>query len=279
MKNSFLPAVTPPTDLSTPAWWFVFHQDNLLVSHTDTSITIPVWADFAQSGLTPIRQHYLGSHDEYPCYTVEVAIPVKTPTGTTFQGLRALMPAFSEELFALAGRALQIIHWDKNHHFCGRCGTTMQPREHERAKRCPACGLVNYPRIAPAIIVLITRGQQLLFSRAPHFKPGMYSVQAGFVEVGETLEETVRREIREEVGLEIKNIRYFGSQPWPFPNSLMIAFTAEYAGGELKVNHAELEDAGWYHADNLPPLPLPKSIARRMIESFLTTLPQKNKQL
>ncbi len=271
----FFPAVTPPTDLTTPAWWFVFRQDKLLVCQIDTNINIPIWADFAQAGLTPIRQHYLGSFNENPCYTVEVAASTAAPSGMRFQSLRALLPELSDELFALSGRALQIINWDKNHQFCGRCSATMKQSEHERAKRCPVCGLVNYPRIAPAIIVLITRGQQLLLSRARHFKPGMYSVQAGFVEVGETLEETVRREIREEVGIEIKNLRYFGSQPWPFPNSLMIAFLAEYASGELNVNDDELEEAGWYNADKLPPLPLPQSIARRMIESFLATLLRK----
>ncbi len=140
-------------------------------------------------------------------------------------------------------------------------------------KQCPTCGLTHYPRLAPAVIMLITRGHELLLSRAYHHPPSRYAVQAGFVEVGETLEEAVRREIREEVGLEINNIRYFGSQPWPFPSQLMIAFTAEYAGGELKINYAEaeLEDAGWYTVDNLPPLPSVNSIARQMIEAFITT--------
>jgi NAD+ diphosphatase len=262
--------VIPPTELSTPALWFVFEKEKLLVlDQDDTNIRLPIWTDFVQSGLVPIRQHKVGYFDEYPCYTIEVIPPIKPPPGMAFQGLRALLPTLSEELFALAGRALQIINWDKNHQFCGRCGAIMQSESKTRSKRCSDCGLVNYPRIAPAMIVLITRGSQLLLSRAPHFKPKMYSVQAGFVEVGETLEETVRREIREEVGLEIKNIRYFGSQPWPFPNSLMIAFTAEYASGELSINYDELEDAKWYHKDNLPPLPSPQSIARRMIEAFL----------
>jgi NAD+ diphosphatase len=262
LPQNFFPAVTPATDLPTPAWWFVFCQDKLLVCDTK----IPVWTDFAQSGLLPIRQHYLGCLDEFPCYTVEVAAPA--PTGMTFQSLRALMSDLSDELFALAGLALQVINWDKNHQFCGRCGATMKLSEHQRAKHCEACGLVNYPRIAPAMIVLITRGQELLLSRARHGKK-FYSVQAGFVEVGETLEETVKREIREELAIEVKNIRYFGSQAWAFSDSLMIAFTAEYAGGKIKVNQAELDEAGWYRADNLPPLPSSKSIARHLIDSFL----------
>ncbi|EDN66291.1 NTP pyrophosphohydrolases containing a Zn-finger, probably nucleic-acid-binding [Beggiatoa sp. PS] len=263
-------AVIPPTQLSIPALWFVFCQDKLLVLDQDkTNIHLPIWTDFMESGFIPVRQHYFGHFDDYPCYTVEVLPTISPPPGMNFQGLRALLPTLSEKLFALAGCALQIINWDKNHQFCGRCGAIMQSNPEARSKRCFDCGLVNYPRIAPAMIVLITRGSQLLLSRAPHFKPGVYSVQAGFVEVGETLEETVRREIREEVGLEVKNICYFGSQPWPFPNSLMIAFTAEYASGELSINYDELEDAKWYNKNDLPPLPSPQSIARRMIEAFL----------
>ncbi|OAD18846.1 NADH pyrophosphatase-like rudimentary NUDIX domain family [Candidatus Thiomargarita nelsonii] len=268
LPQNFFPAVTPATDLPTPACWFVFCQDKLLVC--DTNTRIPVWTHLAQSGLLPIRQHYLGCLDKFPCYSVSVAAPAQTPTGMTFQSLRALISDLSDELFALAGLALQVINWDRNHQFCGRCGATMKLSEHQRAKHCQACGLVNYPRITPAMIVLITRGQELLLSRARHGKK--YSVQAGFVEVGETLEETVKREIREELAIDVKNIRYFGSQAWPFPNSLMIAFTAEYAGGKIKVNQAELDEAGWYQADNLPPLPPSKSIARHMIDSFLASL-------
>ena len=267
---NFISAVVPPTELTKPAWWFIFRQDQLLINDSDTEISLPIWPDLAPLGVIPIRQHYLGSLDETRCYTVEVPATTDAPSGMRFQNLRAWLPVLSETQFALAGRAWQIILWDQNHQFCGRCGTPMQLVEHQRAKRCPACQLVNYPRIAPAMIVLITREKQLLLSRARRFKPGMYSVQAGFVEVGETLEETVRREIKEEVGLEIKNIRYFGSQSWPFPNSLMIAFTAEYASGELKINQEELEDGGWYLTDNLPLLSTPKSIARRMIESFIS---------
>lgn len=260
-----------PTEFSIPALWFVFYQDKLLVLEQDeANLPLPIWTDFAQSGLVAVRQHTIGYFDHYPCYTVEVTSLITSPPGMIFQNLRVLLPILSEKLFTLAGRALQIIHWDKNHRFCGRCGAIMQSNLKTRSKHCVDCGLINYPRIAPAMIVLITRGSQLLLSRAPHFKPGMYSVQAGFVEVGETLEETVKREIREEVGLEIKNIRYFGSQPWPFPNSLMIAFTAEYASGKISINDNELEDAKWYDKDQLPPLPSPQSIARHMIEAFLS---------
>ena len=139
----------------------------------------------------------------------------------------------------------------------------------ERAKLCPACGLTTYPRISPAIIVAVTKGDTLLLARGHRHPPGFYSVLAGFVEPGETLEETVRREVREEVSLEVDDIRYFGSQPWPFPDSLMVAFTASYASGEITLEELEIADAGWYTAANLPLVPPPISIARSLIDAFV----------
>ena len=128
--------------------------------------------------------------------------------------------------------------------------------------------MLFYPRLSPAVIVLVKRENEVLLARSPGFPEGMYSVLAGFVEPGESIEETIGREVREEVGIEVENLRYFGSQPWPFPNSLMIGFTTNYAGGELRIEPAEIEDAGWYRVDSLPKLPPKVSIARAMIDSF-----------
>ncbi len=139
----------------------------------------------------------------------------------------------------------------------------------DRAKRCPNCGLVNYPRLSPAIIVLISRGEDILLARSPRFPSLMFSVLAGFVEPGESLEETLIREVREEVGIEVKDIRYFGSQPWAFPNSLMIGFTAVYAGGEITIEPAEIAEAAWFHKHDLPNIPPKLSIARRLIDRFV----------
>ena len=162
----------------------------------------------------------------------------------------------------MAGRAKQIVEWHRTHRFCGRDGTETVPRLAELAKECPRCGMLFYPRLSPAVIVLVKRGDDVLLARSPGFPPGMYSVLAGFVEPGESIEETIEREVCEEVGVEVKNVRYFGSQLWPFPNSLMIGFIADYAGGELRVEPSEIEDAGWYSADDLPTLPPKVSIAR-----------------
>ncbi|ALG66806.1 NAD(+) diphosphatase [Beggiatoa leptomitoformis] len=270
MKNQlFTPSVTPP-EQQTVALWFVFRRDRLLVLEQDQDIRVPRWQTFSESGLPMIRQHFLGTWGKHPCYSVETVEQGNPPTGFNFISLRALTLELSHDLFTLAGRAIQILQWDRDHQFCGRCGHAMQALPTERAKRCPSCALVSYPRISPAVIMRITRGDEILLSRSAHFAPDMYSVQAGFVEAGETLEETVIREVQEEVGIQVDNLHYFGSQPWPFPHSLMIAFTADYVSGEITLDQDELEDAQWFQATaRLPKLPSPMSIARHLIEDFL----------
>jgi NAD+ diphosphatase len=188
-----------------------------------------------------------------------------------FHGLRRLWGALDDAAWRLAGRAFQVVEWDRDHRFCGRCGTATRrgDKPGELARNCPSCGLQHYPRISPAAIVLIQDGDRLLLARSPHFAPGVYSTIAGFVDPGESLEETVVREVREEVGVELRNVRYFDSQPWPFPHSLMVGFTAEYAGGEIVIDPTEIEDARWFTPHDLPKLPAPLSIARRLIDSFL----------
>ena len=190
-------------------------------------------------------------------------------TGAEPTPLRAIFTLAGPERFALAGRATQLLDWHANHRYCGRCGTPTEIMAGEPAKRCPACGLLAYPRLSPAVMVLVRDGEKLLLARSPHFKPGVYSALAGFVEAGETLEECAVREVREEVGIEIANLRYFSSQPWPFPNSLMIAFFADYVGGTITPQPGEIEDAGWYLPAELPLLPDPVSIARRLIDAAL----------
>jgi NAD+ diphosphatase len=174
--------------------------------------------------------------------------------------------------FALAGRALQLIDWDRTHQFCGRCGARTEPRAGERVRVCPACGLAAYPRLAPAVMALVRRGRELLLGRSPHFPPGMYSALAGFVEPGESLEQCLRREVAEEVGVEVTNIAYFASQPWPFPNSLMIAFTCDWVAGELTPQPGEIEAAQWFDVFQLPRLPSKISIARRLIDALVAKM-------
>ena len=184
-----------------------------------------------------------------------------------------MFSGMDEGLFRMAGRAKQIVGWNATHRFCGRCRGKTAHLSGELARRCTRCGMLHYPRLSPAVIVLVRDGSRVLLARSPGFPAGMYSVLAGFVEPGESIEEAVEREVREEVGIEVTGVRYFGSQPWPFPNSLMIGFTAEYAGGEISADPTEIEDAGWYDAGEFPPLPPRVSIARAMIDDFAARQP------
>jgi NAD+ diphosphatase len=183
--------------------------------------------------------------------------------------VREALNVIDKEHFGMLIKGLSLLRWDKHHQFCGKCAkkTILTSQLFER--HCSDCKINYYPRISPAIIVLIHREDHVLLARGAHFPPGVYGLVAGFVEVGETLEETVHREVREEVGIQIKNLSYYGSQPWPFPDSLMIGFTAEYESGQILIDHRELEDAGWYRYDQLPGLPpISISIAFQMINQF-----------
>jgi NAD+ diphosphatase len=192
------------------------------------------------------------------------------PEGFALVGLRRAYPHLTEELFGAAATAFWKLDWLRTHRFCSRCGRpTMRHATHE-AMACPVCGHLQFPRVAPAVIVLIQRGRQALLARGPRFPRGMYSTIAGFVEAGESLEEAVHREVEEEVGVRVTDLRYFRSQPWPFPHSLMVGFSAQWAGGDIRIDVDEIEDARWFDADALPPLPPPLSIARSLLEDFLT---------
>lgn len=271
MNRSFIPGIAPPAVQSEPAWWFAFVGNKLLVRLEGTRSQIPHLISLTEISLVPVRTQFIGTLDDQPCYSAELPRDAIAPDGMSLQGLRELYGTLDEDLFALSGCAIQIVEWDRTHQYCGHCATPTSQLFHERAKRCPNCGLVNYPRLSPAIIVLISRGEELLLARAHRFPAGMYSVLAGFVEPGESLEETVVREVREEVGIEVKDIRYFGSQPWPFPNSLMIGFTATYASGDITLEPQELVDAAWFSKHNLPQLPPKLSIARKLIDWFVFT--------
>ena len=267
--NSFVPGVTPPSPMSS-AWWFIYADDRLLVSLTDEKAVIPCLQPGETLELSFVRQQFLGYMDGTPCFSAEVAGNTAAPTGMQFHGLRRLWEKLDEALFMVAGRAVQIVTWDRTHQFCGRCGSPTVDKTNERAKLCPQCGLTNFPRLSPAIIVAITHGDKILLARNERFPGGFFSVIAGFVEPGEKLEECVRREVFEETGIHVDNIRYFGSQPWPFPHSLMIGFTATYAGGDILTDGTEIMEAHWFSAHELPQIPGKISISRQLIDWFVT---------
>lgn len=251
--------------------YYLFCNDRLLLRKED-----PELAPFSGSS-------WPGLHDEAKIilplarnsgeYVVELRDDFDTEgRGLTPVSLRSLVGTVEDEKFDQWGKAAQLLTWWKTHRFCGQCGGTTSLEENEQAMVCPACSLSWYPRISPCVIVLVTRGEDLLLARSPRFRDGMYSTLAGFVEPGESLEATLRREIAEEVAIRIKNIRYFGSQPWPFPGQLMLGFFAEYHSGEIKIDGLEICDAGWYHCRSLPMIPGEGTIAGRMIRHYLESL-------
>ncbi len=268
MQKTFISEVAPPSSLAGPAWWFGFYRNRLLLQQTDATFQVPCLERFEELGVSAGNRHYLGRYDGRACYAVDV-LDASVPAHLAFQDLRQAHSGIDEDLFVLGGRAVQIVEWDRTHQYCGRCGTRNETKQDERAKRCPKCQLLSFPRLSPAIIVMVERDGRILLARSPHFPTKMYSVLAGFVEPGETIEECVAREIKEEVGITVENIRYFASQPWPFPNSLMLGFTAEYAGGEIEVDGVEIAEAAWFSPDAMPTIPGRISISRRLIDYFL----------
>lgn len=230
--------------------------------------SVPTWEELRGWELQAVRRQYLGRLDDEPVWAAELHIASSPPPRTTLSGLRALFDQLPETHYSLAGRAVQIMAWQRDHQFCGRCGRLMEPAPGERALRCADCGLISYPRISPAVIVLIERDQRILLARGHQFGSGRFGIIAGFVEAGESLEETVRREVREEVGIELASVSYFSSQPWPFPHGIMIGFRAAYGSGDIALDDGELAEAGWYDLDDLPNIPHRLSIARWLIDAW-----------
>lgn len=265
-QRLFIAGVVPPADVSEDdAWWFALRgSEVVLLAGASGEVAVP---RSARPGMPESRPHFLGLLDGAPVYAIDLG-ETDIPAGMTGAGLRALHGLLGEELFTLAGRAAQIVEWDRTHRFCGRCGAATEYAPAERAKRCPACGLMSFPRLSPAAITLVERGDEALLARHARTTDGTYALLAGFVEPGESLEEAVAREIREEVGIAVDRITYFGSQPWPFPHSLMLGCFAQYAGGEVRVDGEEIADARWFRADALPKVPMRLSIARRLVDAW-----------
>ncbi|MBU3114206.1 NAD(+) diphosphatase [Clostridium lacusfryxellense] len=265
--TNFRPAVTPILPSTNKDIYFIFYNDELLVKSENKKVEIPTMEDLINLQLNNIQ--YIGSLNGENFFCGEISEGVAIPNNMRFCKLRSLAQQLTEDMFWIGGRAIQIVNWNNNHIYCGRCGTLTQNVDGERSKKCPKCGLANYPRISPAIIVAVVNEDKLLLAHNTQFPKDLYSVVSGFVEVGETFEECVVREVHEETGINVKNIKYFGNQPWPFPNSIMIGYTAEYESGEIKVDGNEISHANWYSANNMPLTPDGISIAKKLINWFI----------
>ena len=271
MDPVFVASQIPPAEDCRPAWWFVFRDDRLLVFERHEGLPVPVAHRSGDLGLShETNVQFFGTLDGVSCYAAAASDAFSAPEGMAFKGLRRLFVDFGETVFRLAGTANQLLTWARNHRFCGACGARNRQSPDERVMICPECGLMQFPRISPAVIVAVVRDGKILLARGAKFRnPETFSVLAGFVEPGETLEECVQREIGEEVGIRVRKISYFASQPWPFPHSLMVGFTAEYEAGEIAADRVEIIEAGWFSAERMPPIPERPSIARRLIDWFI----------
>lgn len=267
----FTPLHVTPSALSATTLAFAYAGPRLLIGGGEQAPVVPSLDEVARVLPQGVR-HYLGRLEGADCVAIALPDDAAAPPGYRLAGLRSLFLQLPEVTLALAARAFQVVEWDRTHRFCGRCGTPTRDKEGERAKQCPACGYVAYPRVSPAMMVLVTRGRELLLARANRFPTAMYSALAGFVEPGETIEDCIHREVHEEVGIDVDDLAYFASQSWAFPHSLMIAYTARYAGGELTPDGAEIADVRWFAVDALPDLPTQVSIARRLIDATVARL-------
>lgn len=267
--SRFIPAtgqVDATTDLAQPALRLLFKGNELRVSNDGLR---------ADGGDRRDDDLLIGTLDGQLIVAAGAAPDDSPPPDTRFAGLRSLFGVMDDDLVAIAGRAFQIVDWNRTHQYCGVCATPTERAAHERSRRCPACNHTAYPRISPAMMCLVTRGDEILLARNVNFPAGRYSALAGFLEAGESIEEAVIREVQEEVGIDVAQPKYFASQSWPFPHSLMIAFTAEYVGGVLTPNGHEIAEASWFTAENLPQLPPRISISRALIDNTLAQIRQR----
>lgn len=269
LPENFEPLVCAPAGCAEDAYWFLFDQRQLLVSEGGDAPAVPVGVE------PPVAcgpRQFVGLLAGKPCWAARVG-SVDAPGGWVFEGLRSLFNRLPDDLLAVAGRAIQLLEFARTHRYCGVCATETVIHDEGRGRSCPACGETVYPRIAPAMMVLIKRdgpqGRELLLAHGSRFQTVIYSALAGFVEASESLEDCVHRETMEEIGVKIANLRYFASQSWPFPHSLMVAFVADYVSGDIVCQPGEIEDARWFRLDALPDLPHRLSIARRLINATI----------
>lgn len=248
--------------------WFIVDHGQVLVRQDRGKPAFLESEDLQSPELSVSPGLFLGETERHACMLAHGDRSKPVPGGLEWVELRGLFNVLEEEQFWIAGRASHLAVWDLAHRHCGACGDGLALKEDEWAKACLSCGQTYYPQISPAVIAAVLDGDRILLARNRHYRYPFFSVLAGFVEPGENLEAAVHREILEEVGIAVKNVRYFGSQPWPFPNSLMIGFVADYAGGEIHIDPSEILEAQWFTRDTMPEIPSSISIARRLIDAF-----------
>ena len=229
--------------------------------------------DLKWSEMEMVNKQFIGYLNDKPCFLSELTNESKLDEDLLLTPLRNLLGRIPDSLFTICSRSLQLSEWTRNNRFCGSCGSKMNKHKTERAMSCECNNLLVYPRISPCIIVLVTKGEQLLLAHNKNFPGTFYSTLAGFIEAGESAESAIHREIYEEVKVKVKNIEYFGSQSWPFPSQLMLGFHAEYLDGDITPDGEEIDLADWFHYKDLPQVPTGNiSISGQLIESYIEKL-------
>ncbi len=268
LHGDFVPAKNGRTAPAQFGYWLIVQEQGLVVPDgPEPSLPFGDLPEGLEGHVT--TRLWLGSWHGSPCWAAALPRDVPPPAGfhretmVPMQGTR-----LPDELLSLGGTAMQLLYWEATSGHCPRCGATTERIDNEWGKRCPNCRYEHYPHLHPAVIVLVHDGDRVLLARKPGWAPGRYALIAGFVDNGESLEAAVRREVREEAGVEVEDIQYVGSQNWPFPSQLMVGFLARYAGGEVAVDHQELEDARWFSRDAIPSAPTRHSIAGFIIENY-----------
>lgn len=264
----FLRAYPPAQPVEGPAIWVAFRNNELLLMAEGDRAAMLQGGPEVLGDLQAGPPLYLGTLNDVPCLACELAPEAALPEGLTSLGLRALFGRLDEPQYALAGYAAQLLYWERTSRFCPVCGHGTEPVAGDWGRRCTNCGHTRYPQVSPAILALVHDGDHVLLTHKPGWSK-MYSIIAGFVEPGESLEECVHREVHEEVGVEVTDLAYVGSQPWPFPHQLMIGYTARYDGGDLRIDDKELDEAVWFHVDELPQLPGKLSLSRQIIDGWI----------
>jgi NAD+ diphosphatase len=268
LRGAFIPAKRSGPPPAAAGQWLIIQDQNLLVVSGEGAARLP--AGELPAGLPGASAPLLlGTYRDTPCWVTELPRDAGVPEGLRRETLVPMRGAtLPDDLLSLGGMALQALWWESTSGHCPRCGERTERIENEWGKKCPACRYEHYPHLHPAVIVLVRDGDRCLLARKREWAPGRYALVAGFVDNGECLEGAVEREVKEEVGVDVKDIRYVGSQNWPFPSQLMVGFVASYAGGEVRVDEEELEDARWFPCGQLPTGPGRHSIARYIIDNY-----------
>lgn len=275
MASTFQRAYPPATPAPGPAFWFPRRGSEFLVRENEHGIELLHLDEDDITLVEPRDILYVGTISGVACLACEVSSEQPIPQGWRVLGLRALFGQLDETAYGAAGYASQLLHWQRTSRYCPACGAPNGPFIESWGRQCPQCGHIGYPPVIPAVLALVHNGEHILLATAS--QGTRYSILAGFVEPGETLEDCVRREVAEEVGIEVGDVTYVSSQSWPFPTQLMVGFQARYTGGELHPDPREIGHAAWFHVDELPNLPARLSLSHQLITAWVRELrPGKN---